>query len=64
MDNLVSMRDDDRPGVVPDYTNAFLVSAFVVVWLALCVVWAIWGLLAAGGLSWIADRLMILRRRA
>ena len=58
------MRDDGRPGAAPDYTTAFLVSAFMVVWFALLVIWAIWGLLAAGGVSWVADRVMILSRRA
>ncbi len=43
---------------VPDYTNAFLVSAFVLVFMALVSVWALWGLLIAGLVSWIADRLM------
>lgn len=61
---LRDMRDDDRPGVAPNYTNAFLVSAFVLVWMALCVIWAIWGFLAAGGISWVADRVMLLRRKA
>lgn len=43
---------------VPDYTKPFLVSAFVVVFIALFTIWAIWGLLIAGLVSWVADRLM------
>lgn len=43
---------------VEDYTNAFLVSAFVVVFMMLFAIWAIWGLLVAGLVSWGADRLM------
>lgn len=43
---------------VEDYTNAFLVSAFVLVFVALVAIWAFWGLLMAGLISWIADRLM------
>ncbi|WP_157937585.1 hypothetical protein [Oceaniglobus roseus] len=44
--------------MVEDYTNAFLVSAFVLVFMALFAIWAAWGLLAAGGAGWCADRLL------
>ena len=43
---------------VEDFTNAFLVSAFVLVFMALVAIWAIWGLIIAGLVSWIADRLI------
>ena len=49
---------DDHPKEVEDYTNAFLASFGVLVFLFLFAVWAIWGLLIAGLFSWIADRLM------
>lgn len=44
--------------MVPDYTNAFLVSAFVLVFMALFTIWVVWGLIMAGLVSWAADRLM------
>ncbi len=43
---------------VEDFTTPFLWSAFVVVFMALCVIWALWGLIVAGLVSWGADRLM------
>ncbi len=43
---------------VEDYTNAFLVSAFVIVFMALTAIWAIWGLFMAGLVSLTADRLI------
>ena len=43
---------------VDDYTNAFLVSAGVLVFMALFAIWAVWGLLFAGLISWGADRLI------
>lgn len=43
---------------VDDYTNAFLVSAFVVVFIVLTFIWAIWGLIMAGLVSATADRLI------
>jgi len=45
-------------GMVEDYTNAFLVSFGVLTFLALFTIWAIWGLLIAGLVSWVADRLI------
>lgn len=44
--------------MVENYTNAFLVSAFVLVFMALLTIWAIWGLIVAGLVSWVADRLI------
>lgn len=43
---------------VENYTTAFLFSAWVLVFMALCAIWAIWGLIMAGLISWGADRLM------
>ena len=43
---------------VENYTNAFLVSAGVLVFMALFAIWAFWGLLIAALVSWGADRLM------
>jgi hypothetical protein len=44
--------------MVEDYTNAFLVSAFVLTFMGLFAIWAFWGLLIAGLVGWTADRLM------
>lgn len=41
--------------MVEDYTNAFLVSAFCLVFMALFVIWAMWGLIVALGTGWAAD---------
>lgn len=46
--------------MVENYTNAFLVSAFVLVFMALFTIWAVWGLLIAGLISWLADRLIMI----
>lgn len=43
---------------VENYTNAFLVAAFVVIFMVLFAIWAIWGLIIAGLVSWTADRLI------
>ena len=61
----MSYRRPEHPQPVPDYTGAFLASFGVVVFMALFAIWAIWGLIAAGIVSWIADRLMTIdfRRR-
>ncbi|QFU09043.1 hypothetical protein PARPLA_01822 [Rhodobacteraceae bacterium THAF1] len=40
----------------PNYTNAFLVSLAPLVFIALIVVWALVGLLAALGVSYAADK--------
>lgn len=47
-----------HPREVENYTNAFLVSAFVLIFVALFAIWAAFGLVFAGLCSWIADRLM------
>ena len=47
-----------HPGVVEDYTNAFLVSAGVLLFLGLAVIWAVWGFIVAGLTSLGADRLI------
>ena len=49
---------------VENYTNAFLVSAFVVVFMILFAIWALWGLIVAGLVSWGADRLMTVDLRS
>lgn len=49
---------DDHPTTVTNYTDAFLVSFGVIVFMILFAIWAIWGLLIAGLISWVADRLM------
>ncbi len=43
---------------VENYTDAFLVAAGVLVFMVLFAIWAIWGLIVAGLVSWGADRLM------
>jgi hypothetical protein len=59
------MSERQHPGIVEDYTTAFLVSAFWLCFVVLFAIWAIWGLLAAIGIGWAADRAMLLpvRRR-
>ena len=52
-----------HPGAVQDYTTAFLVSAGVLTFMALFAIWAIWGLIVAGLVSWGADRLMAVNIR-
>jgi len=44
--------------MVENYTNAFLVSFGVLVFMVLCTIWVIWGLVVAGLVSWVADRLI------
>ncbi len=44
--------------VVEDYTNAFLVSAFFLVFTVLFAIWVVWGLVIVGLVSWVADRLI------
>ena len=48
----------ERVDMVENYTNAFLVSAFVLTFVALFAVWALWGLIMAGLVGWTADRLI------
>ncbi|MDD9920670.1 MAG: hypothetical protein OXQ92_00055 [Boseongicola sp.] len=61
------MRDErpSYPTPVENYTNAFLVSFGMLIFMALFAIWAIWGLIVAGVVSWSADRLMLFgwRRR-
>lgn len=45
--------------MVEDYTTPFLVSTFVLVFMALLAIWAVWGLIAALVLGWLADIAMI-----
>ena len=54
------------PDAVQNYTNAFLASFGVIVFMILFAIWAVWGLLVAGLLSALADRLMMVdfRRRS
>lgn len=49
-----------HPTPVEDYTNAFLATFGVIVFMVLFAIWAIWGLIVAGVISWVADRLMTL----
>jgi hypothetical protein len=49
----------ERFKMVEDYTNAFLVSAFVLTFMTLLAIWAVWGLIIAGLVSWTADRLIM-----
>lgn len=44
--------------MVEDYTNAFLWSFSVLVFIFLFAIWTVWGLLIVGLVSWIADRLI------
>ena len=46
------------PGTVQDYTNAFLASFGVIIFIVLFAIWAVWGLIVAGLLSALADRLI------
>ncbi|MBT8459268.1 MAG: hypothetical protein HKP37_12800 [Boseongicola sp.] len=54
------------PQAVENYTNAFLASFGVIVFMILFAIWAIWGLIVAGILSALADRLIMVdfRRRS
>ena len=45
--------------MVEDYTNAFLVSAFVLVFMGLFTIWVFFGLVMAGLIGWTADRLIM-----
>ena len=55
---VMSDQRPNYPGTVEDYTSAFLVSFGVLIFMALFAIWALWGLLVAGIVSAIADRLM------
>ena len=54
----MSGQRNEYPSPVPDYTGAFLASFGVLVFMALFAIWAIWGLIMAGIVSWLADRLI------
>lgn len=58
------MPDDRNIGRAPNYTQPFLVTAGVIVFLLLCVVWAIWGLLSAVLAGWATDKVIGIWRRA
>lgn len=45
--------------LVEDYTTAFLVSLGVLVFTALVMIWAVWGLVGAGVVGAIADRVTV-----
>ncbi|PRY94453.1 hypothetical protein BCF33_0041 [Hasllibacter halocynthiae] len=47
------------PGSAPDYTNPFLVSAFVLTFCALSMVWAVAGIVVAMLLAWAMDRTIV-----
>ena len=57
------MRDRDRPGIVEDYTGAFLTSALALLIMCLTVIWAIWGFAAALFIGWTADRVIVMEAR-
>ncbi len=44
--------------MVEDYTNAFFVSLFVLVFMGLFAIWAFWGLLTVMGVTFVADKLI------
>ncbi|MEL6169265.1 MAG: hypothetical protein AAFR35_11270 [Pseudomonadota bacterium] len=44
--------------MVENYTNAFLVSAFTLVYMTLFAIWAFWGLIPVLILSAVANRLI------
>lgn len=44
--------------MVEDYTDAFLVAMFCLVFLALFAIWAVWGLVAAIGTGWITNAVL------
>ncbi len=51
-------RNRQYPTEVENYTNAFLVSFGVIIFMVLFAIWAVLGLIFAGLFSAIADRLM------
>ena len=55
---ILDAMNSNHPKEVEDYTTAFLASFGVLVFMALFAIWAIWGLIMAGIVSWLADRLM------
>ncbi|TFL18750.1 hypothetical protein [Jannaschia formosa] len=59
---------DDRPERVEDYTEAFLWTAYMILIVALVMIWGIWGYLIAlatcAGLHWGITRWSVARARA
>lgn len=51
-------RRPEHPSPAPDFTGAFLASFGVLIFMALFAIWAIWGMLMAALISWLADRLI------
>ena len=45
--------------MVEDYTSAFLVSFGVLIFVGLLMIWSIWGLIGAGIVGAIADRVTV-----
>ena len=58
---MSDLRNQTGISAAPNYTNAFLVSGGVVVFMFLFVLWAIWGLIVTAGLSWGVNRLFLTR---
>ncbi|WP_299646061.1 hypothetical protein [uncultured Jannaschia sp.] len=60
--------DDDRHGRVEDYTNAFLATFYLILVMALVLIWGVWGYLVALGLCaalhWAIRTLGLRRARA
>ena len=60
--------DDDRYGRVEDYTLAFLATFYLILVMALVLIWGVWGYPAAlalcAGLHWAIRRLGLRRARA
>lgn len=52
------MRDDSHRPAAPNFTNACIVMFGVNLAWILMLVWAVWGLIAAAGLSWALNRLI------
>ena len=57
---LTSMYDrrPEHPSPAPNYTRAFLTSFGVLLFMGLFAIWALWGMLMAMIVGWIADRLI------
>ncbi len=58
--------NDERPTYpdpAPNFTNAFLTAFGVILFMILFTIWAIWGLIIAGLISALADRLITIDLR-
>lgn len=53
----------EHPGIAPNYTNAFLVSFGVLTFMALGIIWAIWGFLASLLTGYGAERAITVTSR-